>query len=440
MTKDLTTGKIMPILVNFTVPLVLGNLFQLTYNAVDSIIVGHFVGKEALAAVGICNPISTLMILFLNGLCMGASILMGIQYGAKDYKTLHRQISTTMLSGVVFSFFLTLFCVVFAVPILHLLQVDASIMEMTRQYLRIIFLGLMFTFLYNFFSSTLRALGDSASPLYFLIISAVLNIFGDLFFVIVLKAGSNGCAISTVLSEALCCLFCIIYIQKKVPILRLGKKWLVFDSRLLKKTIAYGWASAMQQTTVQMGKIAIQALVNTMGVSVAAAFAVVNRIDDFAITPEQNIAHAMTALMAQNKGAGKNDRMREGFRCGMILETVYGAAVMVICQVFAGELMALFVKDEEVIGHGVIYLHLIAVMYILPAVTNAIQGFFRGIGDLKVTLMSSFTNMAVRVIAAAPMILLWNFGIEALPYSYLAGWVAMLLVETPLMIRIYRKK
>ena len=440
MTKDLTTGKIMPILVNFTVPLVLGNLFQLTYNAVDSIIVGHFVGKEALAAVGICNPISTLMILFLNGLCMGASILMGIQYGAKDYKTLRRQISTTMLSGVVFSFFLTLFCVVFAVPILHLLQVDASIMEMTRQYLRIIFLGLMFTFLYNFFSSTLRALGDSASPLYFLIISAVLNIFGDLFFVIVLKAGSNGCAISTVLSEALCCLFCIIYIQKKVPILRLGKKWLVFDSRLLKKTIAYGWASAMQQATVQMGKIAIQALVNTMGVSVAAAFAVVNRIDDFAITPEQNIAHAMTALMAQNKGAGKNDRMREGFCCGMILEIVYGAAVMVICQVFAGELMALFVKDEEVIGHGVIYLHLIAVMYILPAVTNAIQGFFRGIGDLKVTLMSSFTNMAVRVIAAAPMILLWNFGIEALPYSYLTGWVAMLLVETPLMIRIYRKK
>ena len=440
MTKDLTTGKIMPILVNFTVPLVLGNLFQLTYNAVDSIIVGHFVGKEALAAVGICNPVSTLMILFLNGLCMGASILMGIQYGAKDYETLHRQISTTLLSGAVFSFFLTLVCVIFAVPILLLLQVDPSIMDMTVQYLRIIFLGLMFTFLYNFFSSTLRALGDSASPLYFLIISAILNIFGDLFFVIVLKAGSNGCAISTVLSEALCCLFCIIYIQKKVPILRLGKKWLVFDARLLKKTIAYGWASAMQQATVQMGKISIQALVNTMGVSVAAAFAVVNRIDDFAITPEQNIAHAMTALMAQNKGAGKNDRMREGFRCGMILELVYGAAVMLICLGFARSLMSLFVKDEEVIGHGVVYLHLIAVMYILPAVTNALQGFFRGIGDLKVTLMSSFTNMTVRVIAAAPMVLLWNFGIEALPYSYLAGWIAMLLVETPLMLRIYRKK
>ena len=440
MTKDMTTGKIMPLLVKFTIPLVLGNLFQLTYNAVDSIIVGHFVGKEALAAVGICNPISTLMILFLNGLCMGASILMGMQYGAKDYDTLHRQISTTMLSGVIFSVFLTLICVIFAVPILHLMQVDPSIMVMTTQYLRIIFVGLVFTFLYNFFSSTLRALGDSNSPLYFLIISAILNIFGDLFFVVVLHAGSNGCAVSTVISEVLCCLFCIIYIQKKVPILRLGKKWMVFDSSLLKKTIAYGWASAMQQATVQLGKLGIQAIVNTMGVSVAAAFAVVNRIDDFAYTPEQNIAHAMTALMAQNKGAGKKDRMREGFRCGLVLETIYGIAVFIVCFVFARHLMMLFVKDEEVISHGVTYLHLISVMYILPAFTNGIQGFFRGIGDLKITLISSFINMGVRVLAAAPLVLIMHLGIEALPFSYLAGWVGMLVAELPLLIKTYRKQ
>ena len=440
MTKDMTTGRIMPLLVKFTIPLVLGNLFQLTYNAVDSIIVGHFVGKEALAAVGICNPISTLMILFLNGLCMGASILMGMQYGAKEYDTLHRQISTTMLSGVIFSVFLTLICVIFAVPILHLMQVDPSIMVMTTQYLRIIFVGLVFTFLYNFFSSTLRALGDSNSPLYFLIISAILNIFGDLFFVVVLHAGSNGCAVSTVISETLCCLFCIIYIQKKVPFLRLGKKWMVFDSSLLKKTIAYGWASAMQQATVQLGKLGIQAIVNTMGVSVAAAFAVVNRIDDFAYTPEQNIAHAMTALMAQNKGAGKKDRMREGFRCGLVLETIYGIAVFIVCFVFARHLMMLFVKDEEVISHGVTYLHLISVMYILPAFTNGIQGFFRGIGDLKITLISSFINMGVRVLAAAPLVLIMHLGIEALPFSYLAGWVGMLVAELPLLIKTYRKQ
>lgn len=439
MTKDLTTGKIMPILVKFTIPLVLGNLFQLTYNAVDSIIVGHFVGKEALAAVGICNPISTLMILFLNGLCMGASILMGMQYGAKDYDTLKKQISTTMISGVVFSTVLTAICIIFAVPILRLMQVDPQIMVMTRQYLRIIFVGLVFTFLYNFFSSTLRALGDSNSPLYFLIISAVLNIFGDLFFVVVLKAGSNGCAVSTVISEALCCLFCIIYIQKKVPILRLGKEWLVFEASLLKKTIAFGWASAMQQATVQLGKLGIQAIVNTMGVSVAAAFAVVNRIDDFAYTPEQNIAHAMTSLMAQNKGAGKTDRMREGFRCGIILELIYGVCIMLVCFFLARPLMKMFVKDEEVISHGVTYLHLISVMYLLPALTNGIQGFFRGIGDLKITLISSFVNMGVRVIFAAPLVLVLGLGIEALPFSYLAGWVGMLIAEVPLLLKTYKQ-
>lgn len=438
MTKDLTTGKIMPILVKFTIPLVLGNLFQLTYNAVDSIIVGHFVGKEALAAVGICNPVTTLMILFLNGLCMGASILMGMQFGAKDYDTLHRQISTTMISGVIFSIILSLLCIIFAVPILTLLQVDKSILNMTTQYLRIIFIGLVFTFLYNFFSSTLRALGDSNSPLYFLIASAVLNIFGDLFFVVVLKAGSNGCAVSTVISEALCCLLCIIYIQKKVPILRLGKKWLVFDMSLLKRTIAYGWASAMQQATVQLGKIGIQAIVNTMGVSVAAAFAVVNRIDDFAYTPEQNIAHAMTALMAQNKGAGKNDRMREGFRCGLTLEIIYGIAIFLICFIFASPLMLMFVKDEEVIRHGVTYLHLISIMYLLPALTNGIQGYFRGIGDLKITLISSFVNMGVRVLAALPLVFIFGLGIEALPFSYLAGWVGMLIAEVPLLVKTYK--
>lgn len=439
MTKDLTTGKIMPLLIRFTIPLVLGNLFQLTYNAADSMIVGHFVGKEALAAVGICNPISTLMILFLNGLCMGAGILMGIQYGAKDYDTLRRQISTTMLSGVIFSMILSAACILFARPILILMQADSSILTMTTAYLRIIFTGLVFTFLYNFFSSTLRALGDSSTPLYFLIASALLNIVGDLFFVVVLGAGSNGCAVATVISEALCCLFCVIYIQKKVPLLCLGWDWLVFDRTLLSRTIAYGWTSALQQATVQLGKLGIQAIVNTMGVSVAAAFAVVNRIDDFAYTPEQNIAHAMTSLMAQNKGAGKKDRMREGFRCGILLELLYGCIVLILCYFFAKELMLCFIKEDEVVMHGVTYLHLISVMYLLPAVTNGIQGYFRGIGDLKITLISSFVNMGVRVLAAAPLVLKMHLGIEALPYSYLAGWFAMLLVETPLLIKNLRQ-
>lgn len=435
MTKDLTQGKIMPLLVGFTVPLVLGNLFQLTYNAVDSIIVGHYVGKEALAAVGICNPIMTLMILFLNGLCMGAGILIGTQYGARDYDTMQKQISSTMLGGVVFSLALSVVCILFAVPILQLMQVDSTILNMTAEYMRIIFGGLVFTYLYNFFSSTLRALGDAKSPLIFLMMSAAFNVVGDLFFVIVLRMGSAGCAIATVLSEALSTVFCVGYIQRKIPLLCLGKKWLVFDKHLFRQTVAYGSTSAMQQATVQLGKIVVSSLVNTMGVTVAAAFAVVNRIDDFAYTPQQNIGHAMTAMMAQNRGAGKKDRMWKGFKSGMALELIYGAAVFLICFVFAEPLMRLFVEDGEVIEHGEKYLRLISFMYILPAITNGVQGFFRGIGDLKITLLSSSVNMGVRVLAALPLILLMHLGIEALPYSYAVGWFAMLIVEVPLLVR-----
>lgn len=435
MEKDLTTGRITPQLISFTIPLVLGNLFQLTYNAVDSIIAGRYVGKEALAAIGICNPISTLFILFLNGLCMGASILMGNQFGAKEHDRLQRQISTTMLSGIVFSLALSAVCIAFARPILRLMQVDAAILRMTVTYLRIIFAGFVFTFLYNCFASILRALGDSQSPLYFLITSAVMNILGDLFFVLILNMGSAGCAIATVLSEALSCLLCMLYIRQRIPLLQLGKKWLVFDKTLLRQTVSYGWASAMQQATVQLGKLGIQAIVNSMGVAVAAAFAVVNRIDDFAYTPQQNIAHAMTALMAQSKGARKKKRLTEAFRCGMRIEFAYGILIFAVCFVFAAPLMRLFSNDAEVCAHGATYLRLISVMYLLPAATNGIQGYFRGIGDLRVTLISSLVNMGLRVLAAAVLVFSFSLQIEALPYSYLAGWIGMLLVELPLLVK-----
>ena len=253
-----------------------------------------------------------------------------------------------------------------------------------------------------------------------------------------LKAGNNRRGIYRA-DEALSLRFLYHLYPEKVPLLRLGKKWLVFDRSLYcaRSPMAGHPHCSRQLYSLELG---IQAIVNTMGVSVAAAFAIVNRIDDFAYTPEQNIAHAMTALMAQNKGAGKKDRMREGFRCGMILEIIYGLIVFALCFLFAREFMLCFIKDEEVIGHGVIYLHLISLMYILPAVTNGIQGYFRGIGDLKITLISSFVNMGIRVLAAAPLVFKMHLGIEALPYSYLAGWIAMLIVELPLLLRKVHSK
>ena len=438
MTKDMTTGPITPLLVNFTIPLVLGNLFQLTYNAVDSIIVGKFVGEDALAAVGTSNPLMTLAILFINGVCLGAGILVSLAFGAGDTELVERQVSTTAIAGSVFSLVFSLTCVILANPLLQLLQVPEEILPIAVNYLRIVFGGLLFTFFYNFLAATMRALGDSKSALYFLMISSVLNIGGDLFFVEVLDWGSEGCALSTVLSEALCCVFCLIYIRWKVPVLQLGRRWFIFDSSLLKKTISYGWTSAMQQATVQLGKIAIQAIVNTMGVNAMAAFTAASRIDDFAYTPQQNIGHAMTTLMAQNRGAGKHDRVKQGFHCGMRIETAYGVLIAVVCFSGAPFIMKLFVTDPEVVHLGVRFLRTVSLFYLMPAATNGIQGFFRGIGDLKVTLVSSTFNMVFRVAAAAVFVLVWKMEIEALPYSYAVGWVVMLLYELPMLVRYLR--
>ena len=442
MTTDMTKGRIIPQLTEFTIPLVLGNLFQLTYNAADSVIVGRFVGDDALAAVGTAGPIMNMVILFISGMCMGAGILMSMYYGQKNYQVLERQISTTLLGGLAFSLAVAVLLLLLAHPILLLLQVPGDIIGPAGIYLRIIFVGLVFTFIYNFFSNTLRALGDSKVPLYFLIISAVLNVAGDMFFVVVLKWGVPGSALATVLSEALCCLCCVMYIKKKVPLLCLGKKWRVFDGSLLARTFSYGITSALQQMCVQLGKICVQTVVNVQGVAFIAAFTAINRVDDFAMTPQQNIAHASTTFMAQNRGEGNIRRMKKGFLCSVLLELAYTAVVFAVVFAFARPIMQLFVDDgsEEVISLGVSYLKLIAFMYVMPAATNTIQGFFRGIGDLKVTLISTVLNMSARFLAAWLMIHVMHGGFDRLAWANFFGWVAMLALQIPLFTIHWRKE
>ena len=249
-------------------------------------------------------------------------------------------------------------------------------------------------------------------------ISSVLNIGGDLFFVEVLGWGSEGCALSTVLSEALCCVLCVIYIQCRIPVLQLGRRWLVFDGSLLRSTVQYGWTSAMQQATVQLGKIAV---------------------DDFTYMPQQNIAPAMTTLMAQNHGAGKKERVRQGFFCGLRIELVYGLLLMAVCLLFARPIISLFVDDPAVIELGVRFLRCASLFYLMPGVTNGIQGGFRGLGDLKVTLTSSMLNMGFRVLAAAILILLLKVELRFLPVSYGIGWLSMLIYELPLLIRYLKE-
>lgn len=222
----------------------------------------------------------------------------------------------------------------------------------------------------------------------------------------------------------------------------LGKKWRVFDGSLLWQTFTYGITSALQQMCVQLGKICVQTVVNVQGVEFIAAFTAINRVDDFAMTPQQNIAHAATTFMAQNKGAGKIRRMKKGFMGAILLEAVYTAVIMIIVLIFSRNIMELFVgsDSQEVVTLGMSYLHLIAFMYVMPAATNIIQGFFRGLGDLKVTLISTILNMSVRFLAAWMMIHVMHGGFDRLAWANFIGWIAMLTFQIPMILVRWRKE
>lgn len=436
---DMTSGPIAPQIIHFTVPLIIGNFCVLTYNAADSIIVGRFVGANALAALGAASPVMNIMLFLIIGICLGMSVLMGSFFGAGDMAKLKREISTSIIAGGIFTLVIIVLGLFFSRSILALMHTPAEILDSATLYLQIIFVGLVFTFIYNIYASTLRSMGNSKASLYFLIASAVLNVLMDILFVAILKFGVAGAACATVIAEAMSALFCVIYVWKRIPILKFTRKEFVFDRGLLRQTVSYSSVAAMQQITLHIGKFLIQGAVNPLGVFTIAAFNAVNRIDDFVLIAEQNIAHGTTGFLAQNFGAGRKDRISRGFFTGVRMELIYSAVMMVVIFVFARQLVTAFVGNEgpKVVDAGVQYLHVMAFLYFLPGLTNVIQGYFRGLGRMKITLNSTFVQIVGRVIAAYAMAS--YFGLKGMAWACLVGWICMLSYELPLFRKAWKE-
>lgn len=428
---NMTEGKITPHLVKYALPLIAGNLFQLTYNAVDSIIAGRFIGKEALAAEGTASPVMNLVILGISGICMGASVLMSEFFGAGRHDLVKKEMATTTVFGLYFSLAVAFLGAWGAGPLLELLNVSGDLLELASKYLSIIFLGAPFTYFYNAISAALKSLGDSKTPLKFLMFSSILNAVLDLIFIGGLGFGIVCSAVTTVAAEAVSALLCIWYVYTKIPMLRLSFSEFTIDRELLKKTLRYGSITALQQSCQPIGKILIQGVVNSMGVSMIAAFHAVSRIDDYAFTPEQSISHAITTFVAQNRGAGRYDRLRAGFRRGMFLEAGYWVLICSLVLLLKEPLVGLFVpkSDVQVIGLGTEYLSLMAFFYLFPAFTNGIQGYFRGMGKMTVTLMGTVIQTSVRVVGVC--LLTPYLGIRGIAVACAAGWSLMLLAEVP---------
>ena len=428
---NMTEGSITKHLVDYSIPLILGNMFQLTYNAVDSIIAGRFIGKEALAAEGTASPVMNIVILGISGICMGASVLMSEFYGAGQKEKLKREMSTTVIFGCYFSVIIAILGGIFSKSLLGALGVPDEILGKAASYLSVIFLGAPFTYFYNAVSAALKSVGDSKTPLKFLAFSSILNAVLDLIFIGGLGFGIVCSAVTTVAAEAASAVLCITYVYRKIPMLQLRRGEFTMDRQLLRQTLRYGSITALQQSCQPIGKLLIQGAVNPLGVDMIAAFNAVNRIDDYAFTPEQSISHGITTFVAQNRGAGRKERIRKGLRRGLMLEACYWVFICITITLFRRPLMGLFVTagNEGIVALGSSYLGMMALFYVFPAFTNGIQGFFRGMGNMSVTLLGTFVQTSLRVVFV--YLLTPGIGLPGVAYACAIGWSVMLLAEVP---------
>lgn len=424
--RKMTQGSIARHLIAYALPLILGNLFQLTYNAVDSIVIGKFAGENALAAVSAANPVMTIVILGVSGVSIGASVLMSRFYGAGDEDALRREVATTIVFGAIASL------VVFAVgwplsgPVLRLMNVPGEILEMAARYLQVIFVGFLFTFQYNILAAALRSVGDSRTPVVYLALASVMNAGLDVLLVAGLRWGVVGAGVATVAAEGISALLCARHIYRKIPLLHLGLRELKIDRRLLGETVSSGAITALQQACQPIGKALIQSVMNAQGVSVIAAFNAVSRVDDFACIPEQSISSSMMTCIAQNRGAGEHARVGETLRRGMMIEAAYGVLICAAVLLAKEPVMRLFAAQDsmQMVSMGVDYLTLMAFFYILPGITNGIQGYFRGMGEMKTTLVATFIQISIRALVVA--VLVPRVGLNGAAWACAIGWSAML--------------
>ena len=429
---DMTVGSPRSHLWRYALPLLLGNWLQLSYNAIDSIIAGRFIGQNALAAEGIAGPVMNLVILAITGLCIGAGVLMSEAFGAKDYERLQKILANTLLAGFVLCCALALAGAVLAETILTLLAVPEEIFTITAAYLRITFLGAPFTFCYNALTAGLKSVGDADTPLKFLAFSAILNAVLDLFFLGVLHLGILCSALTTVFAEAVCAGLAVVYLLRRVPDLCPGRDQWRVEPAILKQVLNYGGPTALQQAIQPVCKVLIQGQVNALGVSAIAAFNAVTRADDFACIPAQSISSGISTYIAQNRGADKPQRIRSGFRTGIRMELCYWLVIGTATALLRRPLVSMFVTGEgsrEVIRLGSEYLAWMALFYLLPAMTNGVQGFFRGMGKMYTTMLGTFLQASIRTLGT--FLLAPRLGITGIAFSCAIGWSTILLFEVP---------
>ncbi len=424
MQHNLSEGSVTRAMLVFAYPMILGNLLQQFYNVADTLIVGRFLGADALAAVGASFALMTFLTSILLGLCMGSGVVFSMLFGASRIDELKNNLFISFALTGILAVIIEVFVLLFINPLLVFMQIPADLMTQTRSYLQIIFCGIFFTFLYNFFASLSRSIGNSIIPLVFLALSTILNIVLDLLFILVFHSEVGGAALATVLSQGISALLMILYCIRHIPFLRLQREHLLIRKDALSRILQYSLLTCIQQSIMNFGILMVQGLVNSFGVTVMAAFAAAVKIDAFAYMPVQDFGNAFSTFIAQNQGAGKKERIRLGIRSAIATATTFSLFISVVVFSFADKLMLLFIQPDQtdIIAIGVEYLRIEGACYCGIGCLFLLYGLFRGLGKPGISVILTIISLGTRVFLAYLLAPIPSIGLPGIWWAIPIGW------------------
>lgn len=429
-TKDMTVGSIPRLILEFALPLMIGNIFQMLYNTVDSIVVGNFVGTQALAAVSSTTMITNMSVFFFNGFSIGATVIIGKYFGAKDHKLLHRAVETTMGATFALCLLFTVFFLAGTDFMLRFMKTPADVFDQAALYLRIYFAGVTDLLLYNMGSGILRAVGDTKRPLYFLILTSILNIFLDLLFVLAFHWGIAGVAYATILAQFISAGATMAVLLRTRDIYRFSFADLCLDRGLLIQIFRVGLPTAIQSIITSFSNIFVQSYINFFGAIVMAGWGCYNKLDQFIMLPVLSMAMAATTFVAQNMGAHNEKRAIDGTVSSILMSLAITGAIAALLFIFADTSMRLFTGDEPVIKAGVAFIHINIFFMLFNCVNQVLAGALRGRGDSvgpMVIMLLSFVlirqiylYLMTRFISNTPL---------TVGFGYPVGWMTCCVLE-----------
>ncbi|WP_311487314.1 MATE family efflux transporter [uncultured Anaerococcus sp.] len=426
LTKDSPSKAIS----RFALPMVVGSLFQQIYTLVDSAVVGKYVGEAALASIGASFALTTIFICIGVGGGAGASVLIARYFGSRDYKRMKTAIFTAIIGFLVLSLGLSAFGLIFSKDLMGLLQTPEEILDMAVLYLNIYFYGLPFLFMYNIISALYQALGESKIPLYFLIFSSVLNVILDVYFVRDLGFGLAGAAYATLLAQGLSAVLSFFVFLRKIKTIK-TEQTKIFDKREFALVSKLALPSIVQQSTITIGQLLVQSVVNSFGVEILAGFSAAMRVESLIIVPITSLGNALSSYTSQNVGAEKLDRLEKGLRASLIMVGIYSLLVFSLLKINSTSIIAFFMNESSsnlAIDTGMAYLNFIGFFFVLVGSKHCIDGVLRGLGDVRVFTFANLVNLFIRV--SLSMTLAHKIGIGMVWYAVPLGWLANLLISS----------